>query len=109
MCALPISGPLQSDCSESPLCGESALQNCRPGGESQRNTGKDSCGVFTRAKLCRPSRISRALEERWPFYWRSEEHTAELQSRRHLVCRLLLEQKKHQDTPDMSALHGQHR
>src|SRR5437870_9323905 len=27
--------------------------------------------------------------------WRSEEHTSELQSRGHLVCRLLLEKKKH--------------
>src|ERR1039458_8231511 len=27
-------------------------------------------------------------------YWRSEEHTSELQSLRHLVCRLLLEKKK---------------
>src|SRR2546429_7133718 len=27
-------------------------------------------------------------------YWRSEEHTSELQSRLHLVCRLLLEKKK---------------
>src|SRR2546422_2338671 len=37
---------------------------------------------------------------RWPFgnpqlrYERSEEHTSELQSRLHLVCRLLLEKKK---------------
>src|SRR3712207_6963207 len=29
---------------------------------------------------------------------RSEEHTSELQSRQYLVCRLLLEKKKHQDT-----------
>src|SRR5690554_7382189 len=28
------------------------------------------------------------------FYFRSEEHTSELQSRPHLVCRLLLEKKK---------------
>src|SRR3712207_8031378 len=28
---------------------------------------------------------------------RSEEHTSELQSRQYLVCRLLLEKKKHQD------------
>src|SRR2546422_3397318 len=28
---------------------------------------------------------------------RSEEHTSELQSRLHLVCRLLLEKKKHSD------------
>src|SRR5690606_39386731 len=27
--------------------------------------------------------------------WRSEEHTSELQSRENLVCRLLLEKKKH--------------
>src|SRR5690554_7488909 len=27
-------------------------------------------------------------------FWRSEEHTSELQSRPHLVCRLLLEKKK---------------
>src|SRR3989449_6623341 len=29
-----------------------------------------------------------------PFHSRSEEHTSELQSRLHLVCRLLLEKKK---------------
>src|SRR2546422_7059096 len=30
--------------------------------------------------------------------WRSEEHTSELQSRLHLVCRLLLEKKKNNNT-----------
>src|SRR3989449_4376948 len=30
---------------------------------------------------------------------RSEEHTSELQSRLHLVCRLLLEKKKHEYLP----------
>src|SRR2546422_6335192 len=30
----------------------------------------------------------------WRFSARSEEHTSELQSRLHLVCRLLLEKKK---------------
>src|SRR3712207_7558452 len=30
-----------------------------------------------------------------PFAPRSEEHTSELQSRQYLVCRLLLEKKKH--------------
>src|SRR2546429_8449796 len=29
--------------------------------------------------------------------WRSEEHTSELQSRLHLVCRLLLEKKKNEE------------
>src|SRR6266496_4199069 len=35
-----------------------------------------------------------ALGQRWPRERRSEEHTSELQSRRDLVCRLLLEKKK---------------
>src|SRR3989442_7674217 len=32
---------------------------------------------------------------------RSEEHTSELQSRPHLVCRLLLEKKKYEQQPDL--------
>src|SRR2546429_6708226 len=40
---------------------------------------------------------------------RSEEHTSELQSRLHLVCRLLLEKKKNQyDTTIQSADHCSH-
>src|SRR5947209_14349846 len=38
-------------------------------------------------------RRGRILEEDGKFY-RSEEHTSELQSRQYLVCRLLLEKKK---------------
>src|SRR5687768_17638476 len=41
------------------------------------------------AKARRARRTSSALSSR-----RSEEHTSELQSRLHLVCRLLLEKKK---------------
>src|SRR5690625_5892885 len=37
---------------------------------------------------------SSALRSRRGFDARSEEHTSELQSRGHLVCRLLLEKKK---------------
>src|SRR5690348_17607523 len=43
----------------------------------------------------------------WPLQrgrdsWRSEEHTSELQSPVHLVCRLLLEKKKkHKKTPSL--------
>src|SRR2546422_8603076 len=36
---------------------------------------------------------------------RSEEHTSELQSRLHLVCRLLLEKKKQEQTPTMLKRH----
>src|SRR2546422_3345694 len=41
---------------------------------------------------------------------RSEEHTSELQSRLHLVCRLLLEKKKknkQRDINNMMSTHGQ--
>src|SRR5690625_7747293 len=39
-------------------------------------------------------RVSRAVYCSWDRLERSEEHTSELQSRGHLVCRLLLEKKK---------------
>src|SRR3712207_6914548 len=46
-----------------------------------------------------PDRLAAAVEERdqqpVPVPRRSEEHTSELQSRQYLVCRLLLEKKKH--------------
>src|SRR5258705_7114116 len=37
---------------------------------------------------------------------RSEEHTSELQSLRHLVCRLLLEKKKYLSAPGVSSKRG---
>src|ERR1039458_9868638 len=36
--------------------------------------------------------------------WRSEEHTSELQSLRHLVCRLLLEKKPYSFTRDTAGI-----
>src|SRR3989442_2234148 len=46
-----------------------------------------------------PGKVQRMLRdgEKGPFCspFRSEEHTSELQSRPHIVCRLLLEKKKH--------------
>src|SRR5687768_17991784 len=48
----------------------------------------DSCGIVQQRGICF------AVEKlRW-LGKRSEEHTSELQSRLHLVCRLLLEKKK---------------
>src|SRR5258708_27771483 len=41
-----------------------------------------------------PSGASRRGDGKGPFIPRSEEHTSELQSPDHLVCRLLLEKKK---------------
>src|SRR5690625_7053695 len=40
------------------------------------------------------SRQEESREDANDNSWRSEEHTSELQSRGHLVCRLLLEKKK---------------
>src|SRR2546429_8853516 len=40
------------------------------------------------------------LEAHRQVQTRSEEHTSELQSRLHLVCRLLLEKKKHHIRPE---------
>src|SRR2546429_2087918 len=57
-----------------------------------------ACGSRPRAASARPTRCwtSGAANPRSSSAWvaRSEEHTSELQSRLHLVCRLLLEKKK---------------
>src|SRR5205809_2785350 len=44
--------------------------------------------------LLQSQRQQHRLGQRLQFRRRSEEHTSELQSRLHLVCRLLLEKKK---------------
>src|SRR5258705_992971 len=54
--------------------------------------------LFPYTTLFRSLPHGRAANCRWRFRrsrrYRSEEHTSELQSLRHLVCRLLLEKKK---------------
>src|SRR5947199_3985783 len=57
-------------------------------------TGSSSSSSSTRRTSAERSwRCTGALRSRWNRS-RSEEHTSELQSLRHLVCRLLLEKKK---------------
>src|SRR2546429_6065905 len=51
------------------------------------------CSPPPRPSSCRSSSIS-SSDRRKGGSTRSEEHTSELQSRLHLVCRLLLEKKK---------------
>src|SRR2546422_5679214 len=65
----------------SPANGASASAVARPYSPSARR-----CGTRTTGALRRPRQE--------PAAGRSEEHTSELQSRLHLVCRLLLEKKK---------------
>src|SRR3989449_4097015 len=64
---------------------ETAAQRAAPEGTRPLLIGEDPV-----------ARMRQLHKERDPFYReaRSEEHTSELQSRLHLVCRLLLEKKK---------------
>src|SRR2546422_8519704 len=58
-----------------------------------------------RARLgARSRRIGRSGSGPTPGNGRSEEHTSELQSRLHLVCRLLLEKKKNTSTQSRRGL-----
>src|SRR5207253_11422797 len=83
------------------LCGPNELGGHRPienphsllNGSGNRSTfhGRGVAGpeeVVLSSETCTDSRRLRC---------RSEEHTSELQSRGHLVCRLLLEKKKRKD------------
>src|SRR2546426_2639062 len=70
-CALPISAP-------SPVC----VKSC------------SSCSACWKTPVRRSARPDRAKAGRRRGWWRSEEHTSELQSPCNLVCRLLLEKKK---------------
>src|SRR2546429_3015425 len=54
----------------------------------------------TRGASCALGDAHPDMTEFRPAWWaRSEEHTSELQSRLHLVCRLLLEKKKNKPLP----------
>src|SRR5256884_1152430 len=74
----------------------------------RRNTGERNAATKTsvRNAMRTPYRSSAPVNEKVPMREsavRSEEHTSELQSRLHLVCRLLLEKKKTQKNINYSA------
>src|SRR5207249_9553593 len=77
----------------------SACKSTRRASSSQfsplRNTTVSACNTETGATIP-PTRQGTPR-------WRSEEHTSELQSRFDLVCRLLLEKKKHIHLPSIIA------
>src|SRR6266498_6158456 len=56
-------------------------------------SGRPACRACSPPATWRAGRACRCPARRWSSP-RSEEHTSELQSRPHLVCRLLLEKKK---------------
>src|SRR2546422_6941922 len=55
---------------------------------------------LTPPKLAKGGQSAQTVEKARAGPLRSEEHTSELQSRLHLVCRLLLEKKKQEDRPE---------
>src|SRR5437660_4345013 len=57
-------------------------------------TGCHRASFLMKIRAMRSSICSYRTELLWNAQERSEEHTSELQSRGHLVCRLLLEKKK---------------
>src|SRR5258708_14761376 len=77
----------------------SNLEDCPPSQRSERERLVRNIGIQTR-RLCSEwqcfSDLALAAAEKLleDLQWRSEEHTSELQSPDHLVCRLLLEKKK---------------
>src|SRR5690349_24029794 len=75
-----------SDLVGSQTFGKGSVQTIRP-------IGRDAAVKLTTARYFTPK--GRSIQARGivPDVMRSEEHTSELQSRRDLVCRLLLEKK----------------
>src|SRR2546422_7844602 len=68
-------------------------------------SGQQGRGHRRKSRVLGPTDAERALEPSATFdaefvHARSEEHTSELQSRLHLVCRLLLEKKKKKEYKD---------
>src|SRR5439155_1913137 len=87
-----------------PGCSEAAA--CTTTGSAGAGVGAMTChrvkAPMAAAASALPNATRGCLNPRRPCHdcragaARSEEHTSELQSRGHLVCRLLLEKKKHQ-------------
>src|SRR2546429_1845017 len=73
-----------------------SADHCRRQGYPDGSITKEAVGGFLYGRHLRSSTVRRnelALRQ-LAGHARSEEHTSELQSRLHLVCRLLLEKKK---------------
>src|SRR2546422_6841020 len=80
------------------LSRQDALPICRPRSRQLGTAGGEP--PWCRHWYARNGRwiADKSLRGRTAAGVRSEEHTSELQSRLHLVCRLLLEKKKKKDT-----------
>src|ERR1039458_10581340 len=86
--------------SASPLCRQiSGSHNSRTRSPPRSNYSRSE-----RSAVVPPSSLRRSpcLQSSAPTPTRSEEHTSELQSLRHLVCRLLLEKKRKNKTHEQA-------
>src|SRR2546429_5579873 len=73
------------------------FRSLRVGGRAPAQLLEAQAVLVFDAARCRITPAEPCVRERgWRRAPRSEEHTSELQSRLHLVCRLLLEKKKKQ-------------
>src|SRR2546422_6554341 len=68
--------------------------------------GQDQARLLARELAAAPQLEQRLVTRRDSELARSEEHTSELQSRLHLVCRLLLEKKKNSEKHHRSNAHS---
>src|SRR5439155_16717121 len=68
----------------------------------------DALPIWSMGPAARWSCTRLSATPRWPAAMRSEEHTSELQSRGHLVCRLLLEKKKVGGLPTSTSTGSMH-
>src|SRR5256884_1013629 len=75
--------------------------------ESEANTGTSSSQIHAvpHSETHKLARYANATNATGRVKRRSEEHTSELQSRLHLVCRLLLEKKKKKKKEKNNAKH----
>src|SRR5947209_12138198 len=85
---------------QAPFCGTMGVATDDPGPVDVLPPTKGAGNIDTRhltagTKLYLPVYVQGALFSAGDCHGRSEEHTSELQSRQYLVCRLLLEKKKH--------------
>src|SRR2546429_7342127 len=87
-------------------CGRDLERSTRNSSPSllRRRRQPHGCGATSRCRMgCPPTwshtQLRQRLRSSISCSHRSEEHTSELQSRLHLVCRLLLEKKKKCTSP----------
>src|SRR2546422_8634871 len=84
-----------------PICGGPQPENPALAGHSRADTPERRPADRVRGRRRQQTRDAGG-SDRGVANLRSEEHTSELQSRLHLVCRLLLEKKKKKYTPAQS-------